>query len=258
MRKLKVLFWVMVWLIVFSVQGWALGLEVSGGVWQANPSGNIAYKGDTLSTDDLGLDKKITGYGRIKIDLPLINFYIMATPIRFEGNGQKLVNFNFGGISFSANATFESELTINQYDLGVYWGIPFLKSATALASLGNLVFNVDFGLNVKVIDLYAKISQGTISKDKSLTIPVPMLYLGVGAKLWKFAVEAEGRGIAYSGYSFYDVIVRGKVMPISIPLVAQFFVEGGYRYQKVKLDDYKDINADFEFSGPFVGIGGAF
>ncbi len=260
MRKFRVLFLVVIWFTLFIVPCWALGLEVAGGVWRVNPSGDVSYKGDSISTDELGLGKKTTGYGRVKLDLPLINFYLMATPMRFKGKGQKTVNFTFGDKTFKANVPFDSKFRIDQYDLGIYWGIPLLKSVTKVASLGNFAFNLEFGLNVKVVDLYAKITQNTtnLSAEKHLTVPVPMLYLGADIEFWKLALEVEGRGITYDGHYLYDTIARVKAMPVSIPLVAHFFIEGGYHYQKIKIQDISDITGKLEFSGPFVGIGGAF
>ncbi len=246
-------------LVLWSVSpGWALGLEVAAGIWSQDPNGFISYKGDNLTSEDLGFSQKSKVYGRAKIDLPLINLYLMVTPVKFEGSGTLNRTFTFGGRTFSANIPFSSRLDLNQYDVGLYWGLPFLKAATKTATLGQIGFGMDLGLDVKIVDLEARITQSTLTEQKSITIPIPMLYVSAGLELWRLAFEAEGRGISYDGSYFYDLLGRVKIKALRFPLGGSVFVEGGYRYQKIKLSDIGDVTGSLEIGGPFVGIGGAF
>ncbi len=245
-------------LLGFTVSAWALGLEVAAGVWQEDPNGFIAYQGDQLTTEDLGFGQETKVYGRAKVDLPLVNLYFMVTPVKFEGTGNKVVSFSFGGKTFSANIPFDAELQLDQYDIGLYWGLPFLKTATKAASAGQASFNLELGLDVKVVDLKARITQGTLSEEKTYTVPVPMLYVGAGLEVWKLAFEAEARGISYDGSYLYDLIGRVKIVPLKFPLGGKLFLEGGYRYEKIKLDDIEDVTGALEIVGPFFGVGGSF
>lgn len=73
-------------------------MEGSIGVWNQDPSGYISYKGDQIDVDsNLRYGKKTGPMGRLKIDTPSIlpNIYLMATPRRFEAQGQKDINFTF-------------------------------------------------------------------------------------------------------------------------------------------------------------------
>ena len=164
------------------------------GMWRQDPSGDIGYKGESLSLEnELKYDAKSKVFGRVKIDMPLVipNIYLMATPVKFEGDGSKNTSFTFGDKTFAANVPFSSRLKLDHYDVALYYGIPFLKTAT----LGK--FNLEAGLNARIFDLKAEINQPStgISESKSLTLPVPMLYLGAQLKPIKYlSLEARGSG----------------------------------------------------------------
>ncbi len=64
-----------------------------------------------------------------------------------------------------------------------------------------------------------------------------------------FALEFEGRGIGWSSNYYVSLIGRLKVKPYG-----PFFVAGGYRYDKVKID-HQDLDIDTEFQGPFAEVG---
>ncbi len=252
---------IFLWLGVTVLNCFALGLEAAVGGWHQSPDGEIAYKGDTLSIDkDLNYDSENKIYGRAKIDLPLINFYLCATQMEFEGEGSKNISFQFGDKLFNANVPFTSKLQLNQYDIGVFWGIPFLKTATKAATLGFAGLNLELGLNLRLIDLDASITQETtgIEEDKSLLIPVPMLYTGLGIDFGLIKLEGEGRGITFSGHYFYDLIGRVKISFKPLLVGPSLFLAGGYHYQKLKIDDISDITATFKISGPFLEVGGSF
>lgn len=58
--------------ILFPQIVFAIGLEAALGVWNQDPQGDIAYKGQTLSIEDelkYGDETKV--FGRVKIDMPL-------------------------------------------------------------------------------------------------------------------------------------------------------------------------------------------
>jgi len=233
-----------------------IGLDVSVGAWQQTPSGTLDYKG-AIATDKLDLENDLKYDDenkllvRVKAELPLIlpNIYLMASPMSFEGTGQKNVDFSYGGQTFDANVPFDSKLKLDHYDLALFYPIPLLKTATA----GKL--NVEFGLNARKIDFEGTINQPSsgLSASKKLTLYVPMIYAGVQVKpISAFSIEAEVRGISYSDNSYFDYIGRIKIKPI--PLV---YIAGGYRSETIKIDE-SDVDVDMEFKGPFVEAGLSF
>ncbi|MDM7267016.1 MAG: TIGR04219 family outer membrane beta-barrel protein [Aquificaceae bacterium] len=227
----------------------AISVEGSIGVWNQDPSGYISYKGDQIDVDsNLRYGKKTRPMGRLKIDMPSIlpNIYLMATPSRFEAIGQKDTSFTFGGQTYQANVPFYSKTRLDHYDIALYYGIPSLKKLT------NGVLSAELGLNVRIMDLYAKVeqSQNNISESKSLTVPIPMLYTGLQIRpVNLLSMEGELRGVAYNSNHYYDLIGRLKVKPVKY-----VFLAGGYRYQELKID-VSDVKSKVKLKGPFVEAG---
>ncbi|GAB6162112.1 TIGR04219 family outer membrane beta-barrel protein [Desulfothermus naphthae] len=251
LRNVIIVFILLILLNLPSV-AFAIGAEVSLGLWQQDPNGYFSYKGEQLSVDnELRYDTESKLLARAKIDMPLFipNIYLMYSPMDFDGYGIKSNSFKFGNVTFQANIPYKSELELNQYDIALYYGIPFLNTL----SLG--ILNVEAGLNLKIIDFYGKIQQPnlSLSETKSTTIPIPMLYIGIQVKPVKWlTIETEGRGVAYSGSKYYDLIGRIKLHPFG-PL----FLSGGYRYEKIEID-YTDVDSDIELAGPFMELGISF
>lgn len=231
----------------------AFGLEFAVGGWKQSPQGYIAYDPIT-DNDELDLetdckyDDETRFTGRLKIDMPLFlpNIYLMATPMEFDGDGSKTVDFWFGDELFSATAPFYSKITLDHYDVGFYYGIPFIETLSAKT------VNVDIGLNVRIYDFAVEISQEATSLEESedFTLPVPMLYLAIQIKpVDKLAIEAEARAISYSENKLYSLVGRVK-----FNIFGPAFAAVGYRYDKLKIDE-EDVEVDIDFSGPFIEAG---
>jgi outer membrane protein len=170
----------------------------------------------------------------------------MATPLKWDENGSKDVSFNFGDETFDGNIPFKSELKMNHLDVALFYGLPFIKSATAD------IFSIDLGLNVRLLDFEASIDQKDtgIKESESYFLPIPMIYAGVQIEPFKYiALEFEGRGIGWSSDYYLSLIGRLKIKPFG-----SFFVAGGYRYDNVNID-YQDVDVDAKFQGPFAEVG---
>jgi len=242
-------------LVAAFSNAYAAGVEVAVGGWSQAISGTLSYS-DTLVPNEIDLDNDIDFddenrvFGRVKIDMPLFlpNIYLVAAPMEFEGTGTKSGTLNFGNTSFDFSLPVSAKITLNQYDVGFYYGLPFVKTGT----LGKL--NVDLGLNVRIADFKATLT-GTeggirVSESESLTLPVPMLYVGVQfMPIKSLAIEAEGRGIAVGDNKFYSLLGR-----VRYNFAGPVFVAGGYRFDKVEIDE-EGVDADIEFKGPFVELG---
>lgn len=232
----------------------AVGLEVALGGWQQSAGGDLSYKAlpsdPELNVDnDLGYGTETRIHARAKIDMPLMipNIYLLAAPIQFEGNGSKDVDFNFGDSTITGTAGYYSKVTLNQYDIGLYYGVPFLQTAT----LGML--NVDVGINARILELEAILSQDSptsIYEKHSVTLAVPMVYLAAQLTPMDWlAIEAEARGITISGNSLYSVIGR-----VRFKVFGPAFVAAGYRYDSLDVDE-DDLKAKFSVQGVFAEAG---
>jgi len=238
-------------MLIVPAASYAFGIELAVGGWKQSPQGYLAYKsitvGDELDLErDCNYDDETRFTGRLKIDMPLFlpNIYLMATPMEFDGTGSKTVEFTFGDYIFEADVPFYSKITLDHYDVGFYYGIPFIKTLSAET------VNIDIGLNVRIYDFEVEIKQDTIEESEDFTLPVPMVYLALQIKpVDKLAIEAEARGISYSGNQVYSLIGRVK-----FNIFGPVFAAAGYRYDKLKIDE-EDVDVDIDFSGPFIEAG---
>jgi len=235
----------------------AAGIELAVGIWNQTPNGDISYKSslaqDNLSiVDNLKYQDQNRVFGRVKIETPLLlpNVYLMATPLGFSETGNKNTSFKFGNVSFAANVPLTSEVKLDHYDIGLYYGIPGLKTATAG------LLNVELGIDARIIDFQARVSGQdalsglSVSESKSMIIPVPLAYLGFQVKPFKWlSAEGEARGIAYENSHYYDLIGRVKLKPFG-----PVFAAAGYRYEKIRIDR-NDVKVDARIDGPFGEVG---
>ncbi|MFO7605902.1 MAG: TIGR04219 family outer membrane beta-barrel protein [Desulfurivibrionaceae bacterium] len=231
----------------------AVGVEVAVGGWVQGLDGELSYK-TILPTDNIDLDNDAKYddedrlFGRVKLDLPILpNVYFMGTPMEFEGDGSKAVDFKFGDVTINADVPFYSKVSLDHYDLALYYGVPL----TGLASLGTL--GIDLGINVRRMEIDMVVREKVIGGDVESvdeTIYVPMGYLSVQFKpIEKLALEGEIRAIAYSENHYYDLIARLKYR-----FAGPAFATAGWRYEDLAIDE-DDIRADVTVSGPFVEAG---
>ncbi len=79
------------------------------------------------------------------------NLYIMATPTEIEGAGNKNIRFHIGDKIFATESGFNSQISLNELDLTLYYDVPLVKSLT------QDMLNIDLGLNVRAIDFNGNI-----------------------------------------------------------------------------------------------------
>ena len=255
MRKIKSLGMAFLVVLAMHTSAGAWGLELAVGGWAQEPSGNLGY--EVLNSDDildlendLNYDTETRFIGRLNIDMPLFfpNLYIMVTPTEFKETGQKEGGFKFGDIIFDPGP-FESETVLDYLDVGLYYGIPLMETITFEK------LNIDIGVNVRIYDYDLRVRQAStgFSESEAGTLPIPMVFLAVQLRPFeRLSLEAEGRGISYSGNDVYSLIGR-----IKFDIAGPVFIAGGYRYEKAEIDE-EDILADIEISGPFFEAGFSF
>jgi hypothetical protein len=110
-------------------------------------------------------------------------------------------------------------------------------------------------VEVRRLEVRADVAQEATGRLASVdeTFYFPMGFLALQIQILKsLALEAELRGIAYSGNHFYDLIGR-----IKYSLPGPVFLAGGWRHQEIELDE-KDIRAELTVGGPFAELGVSF
>lgn len=220
----------------------ALGFEAAASVWQQTPGGDFSYEGTKNELKDVfGYDEESQMGLRARIETPLMfpNIHLKYTPMSFSGTSK--APFTFKNTSYTANVS--SELSMDHYDIGIYYGLPGLSAATMKT------VNVDIGINVRMIEFDAKVKE-PLPQSKSLSLGLPLVYLAAQIKPSdSFAIEAEVLGISMSGNHYYDYSARLKYFPVS-PL----FIAAGYRGEDIAIDE-ENVLADITFTGPFLEAG---
>jgi len=231
----------------------AIDIEAAVGGWRQSPGGYFSYDSDDrLDIESLlDYDDETRLFGRVKIGMPLVipNIYLMASPMEFKETAITDDFYEFGDIVITPGFKFQSKLVLDQYDVGLYYDIPLLETAT----LNRL--NIELGLNARIYDAEASVTQKTVPgidvrESEQETVLVPMVYLGVCVRpIERLALEGEFRGMSYSDSDLYSLIGRVKVKAIG-----PFFGAAGYRYEAGESHDW-DLEFDVDFAGPFLEAG---
>ncbi len=230
----------------FTAQADLIGLQIGGGGWKHDPSGNFRYNSGSSSVSidldsDLHMQTQTQGYFYINFENPiplLPNVRVMSTKLENSGSGQISQSFVFNNQTYTASTSVTSTLNLNQTDLTLYW-----------EPLDNIV-SFDFGLTLKKISGEATLisaALGSSSTTFSQVIPMGYLMLGV-SPMPGLLISAETNVIQYSGSTISDFTAK-------VSYTTDYFlgIEAGYRKQVYKLDNVSGVFSDMRFSGPFLG-----
>ncbi len=233
-------------------------IDAALGGWMQKPSGDLSY-GEDLSSedildveDDLDYDSITSITARAKLKLPVLpGLYLVVAPMKFDSDALVDNQFKFGDFEFDPDEPISSEVTLNQYDICLFYPIPMLK----LASMGKL--NIELGLNARVMDLKAEVEGTTVDiipttekESNDVMTVVPLIYLGAKLEpIERFAVEGEFRGVTYSDNTLISIITR-----LRIKILGPAYGAVGYRYDTIKVES-DDLEIETAFSGPFLEAG---
>jgi outer membrane protein len=172
----------------------------------------------------------------------------MATPIKYEGININNMRLDFGGESFKDDVAIDSNLTQNDLDIALYYGIPFVKTAS------HDRLNLDLGINVRTIDFEDEIERDSIDQAlENFILPIPMVFAAVQFHpLDVLVLEAEGRGTSIGGKKSYGLIGR-----LRWKTHGPIYAAGGYRFSRYEIDD-DGMVVNTVISGPFVEAGLSF
>lgn len=241
---------------IIPTYSYAINFDISVGALRQDPSGSLEYKGTRVDVEeDLNLPRKTKPYIRVKMEHPvtfLPDLYLQFIPTKFTGQNTITRDIEYGGKIFQANTDLSSKLKLDHYDIGLYTNLRFIQKGT------NDVLDPELGLNVRIIDFEGtlrgtELGTGTqISESKSLTVPVPMLYAGLGVNIpgAPLSLRGEIRALPISKLSYYDITGELRIKPVK-----PVYLSVGYRYEKIKIDDIKDLYSNLKIKGPFVMVG---
>lgn len=223
--------------------------------WPQVPAGVIANELNSPH-GSLNIEKELQYYQETRLDGRLLvefsrffpNLYIMATPIEFENARNKNVRFKTGDKILGVDSDVESQITLNELDLALYYDIPFVKTISAD------MLNIDLGVNVRAVDFDGKMEHELIGNaSQSFVVPIPMVFGALQFQpLHALALEAEGRGISLGANKSFSLVGR-----IRWNVLDHVFAAGGYRFDKFDID-YQGVLIDADVSGPFFEAGLSF
>jgi outer membrane protein len=224
-------------------------------IWKQPPTAELAF--DPLGPasvrafeDNRDVDEDTRFFGRFIVDMSqyLPNICVMATPIKYEGTNINNMRLDFGDESVKDDVALNSKVTLNDLDIALFYGIPFVKTVS------HDRLNVDFGINLRSIDFEDDIEQDSIDQaSESFILPIPMVFAAVQFHpLDVLSLEAEGRGISIGGKKSYGLIGR-----LRWKTVGPIYAAGGYRFSRYEIDN-DGMVVNTEISGPFVEAGLSF
>ena len=265
MKRIAVLGLCSIFLFVGSSKaGFLIDFEASVGAIQQKPSGYVSYKptsdADKIDVkNDAHMEDRTNPWAKFKFEhpIPIIpNIKLAYMPMKFDGSGVLTRDIRWGNYTYKANADYNLSVKLNRVDTTLYYNLPFINIATA----GKL--DVELGLNVRTIMFDGKLN-GTdktknqkVSESKSITLPIPMGHLAAQIKpINQVSLLGEINYINYNKNKYYDYTAGLRLNShglISTPLKP--FVEVGYRYEKLKLDE-KDVKSDLKIKGGYALVG---
>jgi hypothetical protein len=241
----------------------------AGGVEQ-DPSGVVSYEAQG-SQDYLDLKsdahfsqktQAIVG-AKITNNIPFVpDLKVDYMPMKYSGYGTLNREITFGGTTYNAQANFNLNAKMDRFDILAYYHVPFITKAT------KSIVKLKAGLNVRVIDFNESFTGnnavingqpvgGYYTESKSLTVPVPMAHLGFSISPIKQAsLVGDINYISYGSNNYYDYNIGARFSPKGLfpHLIAVPFVQIGYRYEKLKIDQ-SSVDADVKVKGPYAMVG---
>lgn len=220
------------------------------------PGGTMEYAGspfDTKGTLNLGTHTDFAGRLKLKKAAPVIpNIYLHYQPMNFSGSKTIAGPVAYGGQTFDAGAPLRSSLTVSLLDVGLFTGLPFVKTATGG------ILDLEAGINGRLFSLNGKLA-GTVSgaanttQGKDVSVPFPMLYLGLGLYPVKFvSLSIEVKSFSDGTDTMTEWNAEAAIRPIPA-----FFLAAGYNAHYIKID-IGNFKANLDFKGPYLAIGATF
>ncbi len=228
----------------------AFQIDFGGGPQQEQYRGWINYKGTQADVKkDLHIKDRVKGFGYVNIRhhlsllfIPIPDVKVSYLEVKSDGTGTVTRSFKFGVVTVNATDRVYTKFKFNQWDITFYYTPIDLK-----------LLDASWGFGVKVIDFYGYVRSLTTgqSDSKSATIPLPYLYARIGTGFSFIHAYVEGKGITAGGNNyFYDV--DGAIgLGYKFNRFVGISLDGGYRYQKYRVDDVDDISANIRMKGGF-------
>ena len=221
--------------------------EIAFGSFLFSPSGHHSLSGSNSGTNlglesDMGMSDDNAFFGRAKLEpgAGMPGIYINASIFETKGSGKKA--FTYGDLSFKDTSSYDSKITLEDYNLSFFYHIKSLTTAT----IGRV--KLDIGGTIKWFEAKGTFSQssvGTVSGSQS------DYALAFYADLLIRPVERVELGIEWNGLSFTDASFSNITGRFSYQVMGPFFLSVGYTTKNFNMN--KDgFNLDMDTKGAFL------
>ncbi|MBI3563346.1 MAG: TIGR04219 family outer membrane beta-barrel protein [Gammaproteobacteria bacterium] len=243
----KFLFTVLLLLASTFAHADILGVRASGGVFDYSVSGTIRDSGSPSDAVDLkndlhlANDKKPSGFLYFEHPLPIIpNIRLGTTDLKLAGQGTVTKTFNFNGQNYTGSTNVATSIDLSHTDLGLYYEII------------DTGFDFDLGLNFKLFNGKASLTQGGTTTTQKIDVVVPMLYGAVSVPILNsgFYLAGDLSVVTYNKNEVSDILLR-----LRYQTALHLGVEAGLRSLKFKINKTSDqLYGDMTVKGPYLNL----
>jgi outer membrane protein len=243
---------VLVGALLAATATYGSAIEVGTGIWQQSMGGSL--NDGAVTMNQLGLEGSNDLYFYATVDMPLFipNLKIRSQSLTASGTGNVDASLlsGFAGMTLPAGAVdLSTKMDLSYLDVVAHYGLPLP------------VMDVDFGINLRMINgsIAIKSSTGPIDESGDLTLPIPMLHASVGMPLpANISVYGEYNMLPLDGVSVTDLLVKARyVLPVPT-LIVDLGIEVGYHDFTISITKPTDMASDINSKGFFVGVSAEF
>jgi len=228
-------------------------VEVGAGIWSPNLDGNVRYDGVTKGTDvdfkdDLDLEADSGAYAYVRVDhfLPFVP-NVRVEMQNYSASGDKIKTVKFGDTTLSG--TVSTDITLDQKDFILYWGIPGVNALSAG------VLDIELGLDYKKFDGEIKLEDSSgNSNSVDIDSGIPLGYGAVLVDLPMLPLRFEA-SIKTLGKVFNETKAKADFTFLNLAVI-KAALEVGYKKQVLDIDDdvVDDLTLKIDNSGLFYGV----
>lgn len=248
--KKRAAFFVVLFVLCLSVSAQAIELGAGVLYWFPEFTGDLRadteiVRGTKIDLqDDLGIGDE--SYPSIQVFAGMGDHHLGVTYTYVDYSGDEKISKEiwYGGTKFVAASRVKTDLEYHMLDLEYRYDLIDFENILAGFSLGPLA-------RVKWLTGDARLESFLGEQEDTFNVLVPMVGAGfhVGIIADMLEARAELAGLGYMGNKFYEGLADISFTPI--PLIN---IHGGYKLIRLDVEDVNDIYANFEFSGPYIGL----
>jgi len=226
-----------------SAQADILGVYMTAGIWNPDISGYISDNGPNINiVNDLAFNDDSSKNFSFALEHPLFmlpNIKIKRTAL--DTNSATVIDseINFGGITFPANSSLNSQIDLSHTDYIAYYEI-----------LDNWV-SIDLGLTIMHFDGNININATNLSSNVNLDDYVPAFYGKVNVELPLTGLYVGTQGsllsIGDSSISDYNIYIGWESDAI-------IGVEVGYQRFEADWEGFDNSDGNLSFDGYYASV----